>query len=134
MFPTDLASKTYDISELVEALGFALTSTNVNDRLNGTRLLSETLYTVPKDVLKSEQLNFLVTFYVDRFKDHHSVIPSMLRGVLALIQMNNLPEDSTSKLLSGMFSQVACQSQLRPDREVIFQILKYTSETYEKGN
>lgn len=38
--------------------------------------------------------------------------------------MKRLPEDSTSRLLNVMFQHVHCQSQLQPNRKLIYLIFK----------
>lgn len=52
------------------------------------------------------------------------MIPAVLIGINALIQMNNLPEGAPHKLLSALFENVPCQQQQMKDRQVIYQIFK----------
>lgn len=96
-------------------------------------MLSEVLTNLPVDYLSGTQINFLATFYCDRQKDHHSVVPGVLTGILAIARMKHTPEGASCRLLQAMFQNISCQSQLRDDREKIFSILKTLSETHVKG-
>lgn len=122
-----------DITDFVEQLGSALTSTTTDDRVKATKLLSETLRILPGDFLNETQLNFIGTFYCDRLKDHHSVVPHTLTGIVAICHMQHVPEGVTTRLLHAMFHNVPCQSQVRTDREKVFEILKTLSETKATG-
>lgn len=129
----DIQSKKIDVAEFVEELGPALTSQTVEIRAKGTRMLSDTLNSLPVDFLNETQLNFITSFYCDRLKDHHSVIPAVILGILVISKMKNLPENSCVKLLTIMFQNIVCQSQLRDDRSNIFQIFKVMSENRQEG-
>lgn len=129
----DIQSKKIDVAEFVEELGPALTSQTVEIRAKGTRMLSDTLNSLPVDFLNETQLNFITSFYCDRLKDHHSVIPAVILGILVISKMKNLPENSCVKLLTIMFQNIVCQSQLRDDRSNIFQIFKIMSENRQEG-
>ncbi|XP_037041244.1 MMS19 nucleotide excision repair protein homolog [Bradysia coprophila] len=124
----DIESKKTDISTLVESLGFALISTEVELRAKATNFLSTVMATLPKELLNDVQLNFISTFYCDRLKDHHSVMPGVFTGMVALASMKNLPQGSTTRLLQSMFQHISCQSQVREDREKIFEFLRIVSE------
>ncbi|XP_055375372.1 MMS19 nucleotide excision repair protein isoform X2 [Condylostylus longicornis] len=128
----DLKDGKYDISNFVESIGFALTSSAIEDRVNGTRLLSAVLNGIPEDALSDGQVKFIVDFYCDRIKDHHNVYPHIINGLLSIIQMKNLPEGSVTKIYVAFFQNLACQSQIRSDREKIFKIFKITSEKNSK--
>lgn len=122
-----------DITDFVEQLGSRLTSTDVDERVNATKLLSETLNYLPNDFLNETQLNFIGTFYCDRLKDHHSVLPNTLTGILAIVHMSHVPEGTAPRILQAIFHNVPCQSQVRVDREKVFDILKILSETKTQG-
>lgn len=132
-FFSDIESKKTDISTFVENLGFALISTDVELRAKATSLLSNVLASLPKDLLNDVQLNFIFTFYSDRLKDHHSVMPGVFSGMVALASMKNIPDGSTTLLLQSMFQHISCQSQLREDREKIFTFLRLISARQSKG-
>lgn len=98
-------------------------------RIKATLLLSSVLCELAVDFLSAVQLNFIATFYCDRLKDHHSVVPNTLTGIQALIRMTQLPDECVARLLQSMFQHVPCQSQVRGDREKIFGIIKQLSAT-----
>lgn len=127
-FPTDIADKLTDLTEYVQHLGFALTSPKLELRVAATRLLSETINTLPGHFLSAAQLNFIATFYCDRLNDQHSVLPAVLPGILALITMDNLSDGIATRLLQSLFQNVVCQSQVRDDRLVVFRILQTLAE------
>lgn len=131
---TDIVGKKLDLTGFVEALGPFLTSTDVEIRGKTMRLLSSTLINLPTEFLNPVQLNFISTFYCDRLKDHHSVVPSTLSGVEALIKMTNLPDDCAARLLQAIFQNVPCQSQVREDRTKIYNIIAGLFKTKTKGN
>lgn len=96
-------------------------------------MLSETLSNLPSDFLTTAQINFIGTFYCDRLKDHHSVMPGVFSGILTIANMTNLPEGIASRILQSLFQNISCQSQIREDRLKIFNILKQFSETQTSG-
>ena len=129
----DLTHKKIDISEFVEELGPALTSKETDVRLKGTKFLTEIMKDLPVDLLTAPQLDFIVSFYCDRMKDHHSIGPQVIIGILAIIKMKNLPASSCTKFLTELFKTIPCQSQVREDRANIFTIIKTMSEEHIEG-
>lgn len=130
----DIGSKKLDLTEFVEVLGPFLTSNDVEIRVKTMHLLSSTLANLPTEFLNPVQLNFISTFYCDRLKDHHSVVPNTLSGIEALIKMNDLPDECAARLLQALFQNVPCQSQVRNDRIKIFNIISSLCKTKTKGN
>ncbi|XP_013098838.2 MMS19 nucleotide excision repair protein [Stomoxys calcitrans] len=126
----DIETRKYDVVSLCESLHFALTSSSVEQRVQGTLLYSRVLCQLPKDYLNGEQLEVLANFYAARLKDHHNVIPAIIEGIDALVHMKNFPGKCVVTLLQNFFLNTTCQSQLRSDRYRLFQIFKYLSETY----
>lgn len=122
-----------DISTLVESLSFALTAIDVELRVQGTKLLSATLAKLPVDFLSTTQLHFIVQFYCDRTKDHHSVIPPLLTGVFSVVSMSNVPGGGVAQLVQALFKHVSCQSQVREDRQTLFNILQTIIKTHVEG-
>lgn len=114
-------------------MSFALTSSEVQVRAQGTTLLSATLAKLPVDLLSTTQLVFIVQFYCDRTKDHHSVIPALLSGIVSVVNMTNVPEDGVAKLMQALFKNVPCQSQVREDRQKFFSILVTITARYVEG-
>lgn len=130
---TDIGAKKLDLTEFVEALGPFLTSSEVDVRCKTMHLLSQAITNLSSDFLTIVQLNFISTFYCDRLKDHHTVVPSTLTGIEALIKMSNLPDECAARLLQAIFQNVPCQSQVRADRIKIFNIISGLCETKTKG-
>lgn len=89
---------------------------------------------LPNDFLTTEQVEPITTFYCDRLKDHHSVIPSTLIGLEALVKMANLPDVFSAHILRALFENVTCQSQQRQDRATIFRIMVDLCNNRTKGN
>ena len=73
--------------EVVEALGTSLTNTNPSHRGTGTRFLADTIHALPRDKLNEEEIVFLTAFFVDRFRDHHSVTPHVIYAVMGLVSI-----------------------------------------------
>ncbi|XP_011871479.1 PREDICTED: MMS19 nucleotide excision repair protein homolog [Vollenhovia emeryi] len=108
----------------VEILGSYMTDQNVLTREKGVMALSFVLSQLPPDYLNESELHFITTFYCDRMKDHYSIVPSILNGIQAIVNMTHLPENASSSLLRVMFEHVQCQSQLLPERRKIYFVLK----------
>lgn len=130
----DIQIKNIDIAQLVEILGSTLTSKDTDERKKAMELLTRTISNLSPDFLNPIQLNFIVTFYCDRSKDHQSIAPSVISGILAISAMKYLPEGSCNKLLNSMFQNITCQSQSREDRGKIYNMIKIMSELHKKGN
>ncbi|XP_030562176.1 MMS19 nucleotide excision repair protein homolog [Drosophila novamexicana] len=127
----ELTGGTYNIADLAEQLGFALTSPDTEQRVAGTNLLSAVLSALPGDVLSSKQLEFLTTFYTDRLRDHHNVMPAIIEGLNALVRMKQLPAESVPLLLHAFFQYTTCQSQTRGDRTKVFNMLKFLTSHFQ---
>lgn len=122
------------MADFVGLLGPVLTSTDTEIRVKAMDFLSTTLTNLPNDFLNQTELEFISTFYSDRFKDHHSVIPNTLSGTETLIKMTNLTNTCAVRILQAIFQNVSCQSQLRPDRLKIYNIISELSESKTQGN
>ncbi|XP_015188175.1 PREDICTED: MMS19 nucleotide excision repair protein homolog [Polistes dominula] len=107
---------------LVEELGPFVTNEVVNIRERGITTLSYILSEIPNDFLNESELHFIIVFYCDRLKDHHTILPAVIRGILTIVQMINLPHDAPVYLFTNMFEHVQCQAQLLEDRRNIYKI------------
>lgn len=105
---------------VVEELGPFVTEKDVKIREKGICALSIILFYLPKDFLNEAELGFITSFYCDRLKDHHNIIPVVLKGILSIVQMTHLPKDSPAYLFRALFENVQCQSQLLLDRRNIY--------------
>lgn len=123
-----LVKKGGDISVVVEELGPALTHKETDIRLKGTKFLSDLLKALPNDFLSVPQIEFITQFYCDRMKDHHSIAPEVINGVLAIVKMKHFPHNLAPIILQQLATNIPCQSQTRGDRSNIFQIVQVLSE------
>lgn len=96
-------------------------------------ILTQALENLDKNYLTTEQLNFIATFYRDKLKDHHQVIPAVIRGILALITFNNFPDGSSALLLNHIFLNVPCQQQQCIDRRNIYKICQILLDCRTQG-
>ncbi|KAK0162859.1 hypothetical protein PV327_006601 [Microctonus hyperodae] len=120
----DIEKGTIKLFKVVEELGEFLTNTDASIRENGVRSLSIILLNVSKNFLNEQELQLMTLFYCDRLNDHHSIIPAIITGILAIVQMENFPKDSPSKLFLALFRNVRCQSELQETRRNIYTILQ----------
>lgn len=105
----------------------------MEQRVQGTWLLSHVLSRLSKDDLNSDECEVLANFYAARLKDHHNVIPAIIEGIDALVHMKMMSGKSVVVILQSFFLNTTCQSQLRSDRFKIFNIFKHISVTYVEG-
>ncbi|XP_066962387.1 MMS19 nucleotide excision repair protein homolog [Macrobrachium rosenbergii] len=120
-----IEAKEISLLEVIEALGTSLTNPNPSHRGIGTRLLADVLHTLPRNKLNHEEIIFLTAFFVDRFKDHHSVTPHVIYAIMGLAEQENIGKDEIVALLKALFREVHCQSQIMTDRRNIFTFLKF---------
>lgn len=69
----------------MEELGPFVTEKDVKIREKGICALSIILFYLPKDFLNEAELGFITSFYCDRLKDHHNIIPVVLKGILSIV-------------------------------------------------
>lgn len=105
-------------------MGGILTDKDANNREKGMRFFTKLLKELPKDYLNEMQVKFISKFYIDRLKDHHRVIPDVLEGYLAIIDMDNYSMSNCGEFFTVLFREVACQSQVRQDRYKIYLIVQ----------
>ncbi|XP_033098455.1 MMS19 nucleotide excision repair protein homolog [Anneissia japonica] len=115
--------------ELIEYLGRHLLSTNHDIRARGTRFLSEILHNIPKDKLTTPEVGHLVSFYCDRLKDHHSVTPHALMGLLALSDCQNLAVGDAVLMVQAIIKEVHVQTLMQVDRRSVYNIVERFLDT-----
>ncbi|XP_064631071.1 MMS19 nucleotide excision repair protein homolog [Lineus longissimus] len=108
---------------LIELLGVYLTDQDKEKRARGTQLLSEVLHRLPQERLSSKEVEILASFFCDRLKDHHSVIPPVLYGLSALSTFKHIPDGLAQKVVEHLFKEVEVQSMAQSDRRNIYQTL-----------
>ncbi|XP_013173453.1 PREDICTED: MMS19 nucleotide excision repair protein homolog [Papilio xuthus] len=117
---TDIISGRIEITTLVENMAGVLTSKEVDNREKGMRFFTKILMELPQDYLSDIQIKFISKFYVDRLKDNHKIIPTVLEGYLAVIDMKNYNMQNCGEFFTTLFREVPCQSQVRQDRYHIY--------------
>lgn len=115
-----MVSGRLDIQNLAENMAGVLTNKNAESRERGIKFFTKILKEMPKDYLTEMQIKFISKFYVDRLKDNHRVIPPVLEGYLAIIDMRNYNVQYSGEYFTVLFREVACQSQVREDRYNIY--------------
>lgn len=113
-----------DIVQLVENMGGVLTNKEAEHRDKGMRFFTKILKELPQDYLTEAMINFISKFYIDRLKDNHRVIPAVLEGYLAIVNMTNYNVTNSGEFFTVLFREVPCQSQLRQDRYNIYCIVQ----------
>ncbi|KAG1659353.1 MMS19 nucleotide excision repair [Nymphon striatum] len=99
-----------------------LTSTDVDDRCKGSRLLADIEHGLSKDFMSEKELEFVTAFFCDRLKDHHSVIPHVLYGLLAVCKCDNVGDSQVIKIIQAIFQEVHTQTHVHSDRRMVFTI------------
>ncbi|XP_023954524.2 MMS19 nucleotide excision repair protein homolog [Bicyclus anynana] len=117
---TDIVSGRLDLTCLTENMAGTLTNKDAECRERGMKFFTKILKEIPKDYLSEMQIKFISKFYVDRLKDNHRVIPSVLEGYLAIVDMRNYNVQYSGEYFTILFREVACQSQVRQDRYNIY--------------
>ncbi|KAG1677791.1 MMS19 nucleotide excision repair [Nymphon striatum] len=104
-----------------------LTSTDVDDRCKGSRLLADIEHGLSKDFMSEKELEFVTAFFCDRLKDHHSVIPHVLYGLLAVDSTcaminrtwtNSIP-DAINSEVTVLKEMIECKCDNVGDSQVI---------------
>lgn len=119
--------------DLIEQLEELLIHYLPTKRELGVEILTQVIEKLDDGDLTSEQLNVIALFYTEKIKDNHQVLPSAIRGILALVQFKNLPESSTAEMLNSIFLNVPCQQQQYDERKNIYQICQISFERRKQG-
>lgn len=126
----DVAEGKCSLLDLVDDMGVYLTHTETEIRALGTRLLSDVLqHNLRK--LQPKELEVLALFYVDKLKDHYTVLPGVLQGFVALSSAPNLPVGLEVRVLKAIFQDVHVQSLVYSDRRSVYNIIANFMETKE---
>ncbi|KAJ7336489.1 mms19 nucleotide excision repair [Desmophyllum pertusum] len=118
----DVRSRTLDLVTFVEELGPQLTSTDVDKRCHGVHFLSDVLHRLVGFPFQEKEVALFCEFLCDRLKDHYTIIPHALFGVLALITNQNVTDADCVKLIQTMFKEVHVQSLLKEGRLTTFNL------------
>lgn len=118
---------------MVEQLESLLVHFAPTKRELGIEILTQVLEALDHSHLTPEQLRFIATFYGDRLKDHHQVIPVVIRGILAIVKFENFPDGSSVHLLNSIFLNVPCQQQQCAERQNIYKIFQILLDRKTQG-
>ncbi|CAG9787614.1 unnamed protein product [Diatraea saccharalis] len=128
---SDIMAGHLDITNLVENMAGVLTNEEVENREQGMKFFTKILKELPPDYLNETQVKFISRFYIDRLKDNHRIIPSVLEGYLAIIDMKHYSTALNGEFFTVLFREVPCQSQVRQDRYNIYRILNLLNKNPE---
>ncbi|XP_025830552.1 MMS19 nucleotide excision repair protein homolog [Agrilus planipennis] len=120
----DICSSKLTVVDLVEQLRVLLIDTSSEKRDYGLLILTKVLNNLPTNFLNSDQIKFISSFYADRLKDHHQVVPTALQGILVLFKFDNIVEGCITQILQSLFQNISCQQQQLHDRYSIYQIFE----------
>jgi len=112
----------YTLLTLIESLGPVLTNTSTSIRHGGLSLVTLVIDN-PNSKLHAEDVGLLTLFYLDRLRDHHSLLPTTLQGLSSLAKCPELSFEHIEKLLNGIFTEVMVQQQVVKDRSLVFTML-----------
>ncbi|XP_069139369.1 MMS19 nucleotide excision repair protein homolog [Argopecten irradians] len=129
-FANLITDDSLSLLELVEGLGVYLTSEETFERGRVVKLLADILYLLPTDKLTAKEIELLVAYLCDRLKDHHSIQPPTLAGLLALCHAKHLPEGCPEKMCQSIFSEVQTQTLAQGDRQHVYNIFSVLLSTH----
>ncbi|XP_073239400.1 MMS19 nucleotide excision repair protein homolog isoform X2 [Porites lutea] len=118
----DIRSKRLDLVTFVEDLGPELTSSEVERRCHGVCLLSGVLHHLVGFPFQEKEVVLFSEFLCDRLKDHYTIIPHALFGILSLTTSQALSEADSMKIIQTIFKEVHVQSLLKEARLTTFNL------------
>ncbi|KAI2658866.1 hypothetical protein H4Q32_017019 [Labeo rohita] len=121
----------FTVLQLVETLGFSLTSSQPQTRGRGVQLLSQVLQECYSS-LSEREVEVLLAFYENRLKDHYVITPHVLQGLKALTKCSVLPPGSAVSILRSIFQDVHVQSLMVAERSCVYNILISLMESREE--
>lgn len=68
-----IISGTFSMISFIEKLDFLLTNTSPDQRELGVRVFADVLGEIPTDLLNTQQVELISTFFISKLKDHHKV-------------------------------------------------------------
>ncbi|XP_050980877.1 MMS19 nucleotide excision repair protein homolog isoform X2 [Labeo rohita] len=128
---TGVKSGQFTVLQLVETLGFSLTSSQPQTRGRGVQLLSQVLQECYSS-LSEREVEVLLAFYENRLKDHYVITPHVLQGLKALTKCSVLPPGSAVSILRSIFQDVHVQSLMVAERSCVYNILISLMESREE--
>lgn len=119
----EISSRQTTLLQLVELSEPFLTNKSTDIRARAVRLISDVLHFLPRNALSEDEVRVLVSFFCDRLKDHHSITPQTLHGLLALSNAVNIPCGTACQILTTIFREVQVQTLLHVDRRSVFNVI-----------
>ncbi|KAF4516997.1 hypothetical protein B566_EDAN009669, partial [Ephemera danica] len=87
---------------VIEGLESELISIEVNTRLKGVKILSTIIKSLAADQLKENEVTHITSFLCAKLKDHHSLIPVILTGLHAIVNMKHLSEPCIRQIVDSL--------------------------------
>ncbi|CAG0887855.1 unnamed protein product, partial [Cyprideis torosa] len=85
--------------------------------------LADVLQRLPFEFLSPREIPPIAQFFLAKFTDSSALIAPSLRGLSAMIRMENVTEETVEHLLQGLFQGHLCQQLRQSDRSVYLEIL-----------
>ncbi|KAK2709653.1 MMS19 nucleotide excision repair protein homolog [Artemia franciscana] len=122
---SDVADGQTSLLKCVEDLGLKLNSFSKEERSEAISDLVGALKikTKRRESLTNDELLVMLEFFLAKLKDHHSLIPPTLDGILLLSTLE-LPSPGSTNLVRTLFTEISCQAQQQSDRQKFFTILR----------
>ena len=80
--------------------------------------------------MTDKESELLSLFFIDRLKDHHSIQPQVIYGLLGLVSYFNVSDENIIKICQSVFAEVHVQSLLQADRRNVFNLFANMLEKY----
>jgi len=122
--------KSTGLLELVEELGTYLTSVEVQQRRKASRLLAELMHRLETNFLSDKESDLLTLFFIDRLKDHHSIQPHVIYGLLGLVSYFSVTDQNIISICQAIFAEVHVRSLVQADRRNIFNLFSNMLQKY----
>ena len=92
-------------------------------------------YSFPRltpNYLGNRELELLAVFFIDRLKDHHSIQPQVIYGLLGLVSYHNLADNLIIDISQSIFAEVHVRTLVQADRRNVFNLHSNLLEKYIK--
>eukprot|EP00117_Sycon_ciliatum_P016409 scpid25312/ scgid15851/ MMS19 nucleotide excision repair protein homolog; MET18 homolog; MMS19-like protein len=118
-----LVDKSMTFQGVITALAPELIHTDAEMRARGTRLIADLIRALPGTYLNEAELNHVCTFFCDRLKDQHVVVPHVIFGLLSLVRIHLLKDAHAVQIVEAIGKEVHVQALIRVDRSAVYNII-----------